>query len=249
MTGKKITAVIVDDEVSARSVLKDLLETHCQQVYILGEADSVTAAKALIKATRPEVIFLDVEMPGGTGFDLLKDPSIQAEIIFTSAHNHYAINAIRSFALDYLLKPVNAEELIEAVAKVSQRDARVTYKLLDLLTRQVESKKDYPEQIAIPCATGLEIIKVQDIIYCEGDGNYTTVHLIPNGKIVSSKTLKEYERILSTQTFIRSHQKYLVNISHVKRYIKGRGGVLVMANGKSLDVAHSKRSQVIEALG
>jgi two-component system LytT family response regulator len=250
MMEKNITAIIIDDEQSARKILKSILESYCPHITLLGEANSISSGKALIKEVNPHVIFLDVEMPGGSGFDLLKEIGpIQSEIIFTTAHNHYAINAIRSFALDYLLKPINPQELVEAVSKIKHKDVRMTYKLIDLLSQQLVSKKEYADQLAIPSANGFEIIKVEDVMYCEGDGNYTTFYLAGDQKLVSSKTLKEYERILPTLTFVRAHQKYLVNIKFVKRYLKGRGGTLIMTNGKSIDVAHSKRTQVIEALG
>jgi two-component system LytT family response regulator len=250
MMEKNITAIIIDDEQSARKILRNILESFCPHVKILGEANSIANGKDLIHEFNPQVIFLDVEMPGGTGFDLIKEAGpLQSEIIFTTAHNHYAINAIRSFALDYLLKPINPEELVEAVSKIKSRDANMTSQLIQLLSQQLTSKKEYADQLAIPSANGLEIIKVEDVMYCEGDGNYTTFYLTPDQKHISSKTLKEYERILPAQQFVRAHQKYLVNVKFVKRYLKGRGGTLVMTNGKSIDVAHSKRAQVIEALG
>jgi two-component system LytT family response regulator len=245
-----ITAVIVDDEQSAREILRSILASHCPMVHILGEADSIQSAKVLIGETKPVVIFLDIEMPGGSGFELLNEiRPTNSEVIFTTAHNHYAINAFRSFALDYLLKPINPAELIEAVSKVKRRDSKLTYSLLELLSQQLASRKEYADQIAVPSVSGLEIVKVDEIIYCEGDGNYTTFYISGTQKITSSKTLKEYERMLSAETFVRSHQKFLVNVKFVKRYIKGRGGALVMSNGANVEVAHSKKQQVIDALG
>jgi len=243
-----ITAVIIDDEQSARNILRDMLTKYCLNVTVLGEADSVSSGKLLIKDSNPQVIFLDVEMPSGSGFDLLKEAgTISSEVIFISAHNHYAINAIKIFALDYLLKPINKEELIEAVSKIEHKDIRVTQKILTLLNQQLASKKEYPDHLAVPSIKGLEIIQTKDILYCEGNGNYTTFYLTKE-KILSSKTLKEYERILEPRSFIRVHQKYLVNIKYVKRYLKGRGGTLIMTDGKSIDVAHSKKSDVINSL-
>jgi two-component system LytT family response regulator len=131
---------------------------------------------------------------------------------------------------------------------VKDKDIRVTHKILDLLREQLASRKQYPEHLAIPSLNGLEIITIHTILYCEGDRNYTTFYLNDDSKIISSKTLKDYERMLPQDTFIRVHQKYLVNIKYVKRYLKGRGGVLVMSNAKSIDVAHSKKAEVLEAL-
>jgi two-component system LytT family response regulator len=249
MSSQKISAVIIDDEQSSREILQSMLGKHCPDIEVIGEADSVSAGKSLIVSMNPQVIFLDIEMPSGSGFDLLKEiGATAAEIIFITAHNHYAINAIKNYALDYLLKPIDVQELTTAVSRVKDKDIRVTHKILDLLREQLASRKQYPEQLAIPSLNGLEIITIHTILYCEGDRNYTTFYLNDDSKIISSKTLKDYERMLPQDTFIRVHQKYLVNIKYVKRYLKGRGGVLVMSNAKSIDVAHSKKAEVLEAL-
>lgn len=246
---KVIQAVIIDDEAGARLALKTMLEKYCPEVHVLGEADNIISGGALIKAADPQVIFLDIEMPSGSGLDLLKElGSIQAEVIFTTAYSHYAIQAIKIFALDYLLKPINRHELISAVAKLKRNEVRITHKILDLIREQLDSKDQYAKHLAIPSVKGLEIIKVNDILYCEGDRNYTMFHLSGKEKLLSSKTLKEYENVLSPRFFIRAHQKYLINIIYVKRYLKGRGGTLVMADGTSIDVSHSKKVEVLRAL-
>jgi len=249
MSTEKITAVIIDDEQSSREILRNMLARYCPDIHVVGEADAVASGKALIAKLNPHVIFLDIEMPSGSGFDLLKEiGTLSAEVIFITAHNHYAIHAIRICALDYLLKPINVQELITAVSRLQEKDIRITRQILTLLREQLSSKNPYPEQIAVPSLNGLEILKIQDVLYCEGDRNYTTLYMRDDSKIVSSKTLKEYERMLPQDIFIRAHQKYLVNIKLVKRYLKGRGGVLVMDNGKNIDVAHSKKNEVIQAL-
>ncbi|HEY9049266.1 MAG TPA: LytTR family DNA-binding domain-containing protein [Ohtaekwangia sp.] len=244
----QISAIIIDDEQSSREILSNMLAKHCPDVNVVGEADAVASGKALIARLNPQVIFLDIEMPSGSGFDLLKEiGTLSAEVIFITAHNHYAIHAIRIYALDYLLKPINVQELVAAVSRIRDKDIRITHKILTLLREQLSSKNP-PEQIAVPSLNGLEIVKIQNVLYCEGDRNYTTLYLRDDSKIVSSKTLKEYERMLPQDIFIRAHQKYLVNIKLVKRYLKGRGGVLVMDNGKNIDVAHSKKNEVVQAL-
>jgi two-component system, LytTR family, response regulator len=249
MSSQQISAVIIDDEQSSREVLTNMLERHCPHVKIMGEADSVSTGKLLILKQHPKVIFLDIEMPSGSGFDLLKEiGTTAAEVIFITAHNHYAIHAIKIHALDYLIKPISAQELIQAVSRIKDKDTLVTRKALELLQEQLSGKSPYPEQLAVPSQTGLEVIKIGDILYCEGDKNYTTFYLNDGSKILSSKTLKEYERMLPPGIFIRAHQKYLINIKFVKRYLRGRGGVLIMSNGKNIDVAHSKKVDVIQAL-
>jgi two-component system, LytTR family, response regulator len=248
-TVKHITAVIIDDEKGARDSLRTMLQMYCEGVTVLGEADNVERGRALILEVNPDLIFLDVEMPPATGFDLIRSmDALKADIIFITAHNHYAINAIKLSALDYLLKPVNRLELMEAVKKHREKEGRTPREVLDLLRMHIDSKKE-TERLVIASLQGLEIIKVSDIIYCEGERNYTTFHLTGKEALLSSKTLKEYETLLPSSTFIRVHQKYLVNINYVKKYLKGRGGTLIMSNGQSIEVSQSKKQIMLDALG
>jgi two-component system, LytTR family, response regulator len=247
---RNIRAVIVDDEKGARELLRSMIELYCPSVTVLGEADGIENGRKLIKDMQPDLIFMDVEMPPGTGFDLIKSlDQLNAEIIFTTAHDHYAIHAIKMSALDYLLKPVNRQELVASVAKLQQRSSQIPREVLELLKSQLDSRKEQADRLVIASLQGFEIIKVGDILYCEGDRNYTTFHLAGREALLSSKTLKEYEMLLDDSVFIRVHQKYLVNINYVKRYLKGRGGTLVMSNGKSIEVSQSKKQQLIDALG
>lgn len=249
-TERTIRAVIIDDEKGARELLRSMIELYCPTVLVLAEADGIESGRKLIKEIQPELIFLDVEMPPGTGFDLIKSiDALNAEIIFTTAHDHYAIHAIKMSALDYLLKPVNRQELVASVAKLQQRNSQIPREVIDLLKTQLDSKKEQADRLVIASLQGFEIIKVSDIIYCEGDRNYTTFHLTERDALLSSKTLKEYEMLLDDSVFIRVHQKYLVNINYVKRYLKGRGGTLVMSNGKNIEVSQSKKQILIDALG
>jgi two-component system, LytTR family, response regulator len=247
---RPIKAVIIDDEKIARETLTSMIEMYCPGVQIVGDADTVLSGQALIKEMKPELIFLDVEMPPGTGFDVLRGLDvIQAEVVFITAHDQYAIHAIRVSALDYLLKPVNKQELTEAVAKFQRRNVLLTPEVWDLLQQQLDSKKEQVERLVIPSLQGYEIIKVKDILYCEGDRNYTTFYFSGGETLLSSKTLKEYENLLPPSVFIRVHQKYLININFVKRYLKGRGGSLIMADGKSIDVSQNKKQALMDALG
>jgi two-component system LytT family response regulator len=249
MTNTPINAVVIDDDENARETLRSMLEKYCPHVRIMGEAEAVEPGLALIRSKQPQLIFLDVEMPPQTGFDLLKRlDAIDAEIIFTTAHDHYAILAIKVSALDYLLKPIDREELIAAVSKLSNQPAKVNRDILELLRQQLDSKQQYAERLVIPSLKGYEIIRANEIQYCEGDGNYTTFYLVGRTPLVASKILKEFERLLSPGAFIRVHAKYLVNIDFVKRYQKGRGGTLVMADGRSIEVSHSKKQYLLDAL-
>ena len=247
---KPILAVIIDDEKSARETLRAMLDLYCPTVRVLGEADGVETGRELIRTMKPELIFLDVEMPTGTGLDLIKGMEpVQAQIIFTTAYAHYAIHAIKLPALDYLLKPVNRQELIAAVAKMKRKEPELQHEVLDLLKQQLDGKKEQSERLVITSLQGFEVIKISDILYCEGERNYTTFHLNNKEALLSSKTLKEYEMMLPSDKFIRVHQSYLVNINYVKRYLKGRGGTLIMANGKSIEVSKHKKQALIDALG
>ena len=250
MTGNKIQAIIIDDEQSARKTLRLTIEQYCPSINILGEADSVPAGQALIKQVNPELIFLDVEMPSGTGFDLLeKMHPLEAGIIFTTAHDKYALHAIKVSALDYLLKPIDPDELVNAVAKFQRKKLQVTPEVLELLRHQLDSKKEQTERLAVPSLHGFEIVKVTDIMYCEADSNYTNIHITGREPLMSSKTLKDYEMLLPTSVFLRVHQSYLVNINYVKKYLKGRGGTLIMNNGKNIEVSKNKKQALIDVLG
>jgi two-component system, LytTR family, response regulator len=244
----QITTVIIDDEKGARDSLRAMLQMYCEGVVILGEADTVESGRKLIQQVQPDLIFLDVEMSPGTGFDLIQHfDSLKADIIFTTAHGHYAITAIKLSALDYLLKPVDREELISAVKKHQQKKRQMPTEVLELLKMHLDPKKE-AERLVISSLQGFEIIKVEDIMYCEGERNYTTFHLHGREPLLASKTLKEYEMLLPTRSFIRVHQKYLVNINFVRKYIKGRGGNLVMINGQTIEVSQNKKQLLLDAL-
>jgi two-component system, LytTR family, response regulator len=246
---KTIRAVIIDDEKTARDTLKQLLQIYCPQVLLVGEANDVEPGQNLIRELNPDLVFLDVEMHSGTGFDVINGlDNIQAEVIFTTAHNHYALHAIRVSALDYLLKPVSSEELIIAVDKCKPGQLNIPREVWELLRVQLDSQKSNPDRLSIPTTKGYEIIKVKDIIYCEGDRNYTVFYFHEKEKLLSSRTLKEYEHLLPPKSFIRVHQKYLVNINFVKRYIKGRGGFLIMSNEKEIEVSQSKKQELMDLL-
>jgi two-component system LytT family response regulator len=244
----QVTTVIIDDEKGARDSLRTMLEMYCEGVVVAGEAENVDNGRKLIQHVQPDLIFLDVEMPPGTGFDLIQSlDGLKADIIFTTAHGHYAINAIKLSALDYLLKPVDREELMAAVKRHQQKKRRRPTEVLELLKMHLDPKKE-AERLVISSLHGFEIIKVSDILYCEGERNYTTFHLNEREPLVSSKTLKEYEMLLPTRSFIRVHQKYLVNINYVRKYIKGRGGNLIMTNGQTIEVSQSKKQLLLDSL-
>ena len=245
-----LKAVIIDDEPNAREKMQLMLDRYCKDVQVMARAKDAEEGIAAINEHRPDLIFLDIEMPVLTGFDMLKQiPEINFEIIFTTAHDHYAIKAIKFSALDYLLKPIDLDQLQEAVKKVAERKTeKSSLAQYQTLKDNLQKQHTAMDQLAVPAHTGMIFIKVPDIIYCEADSNYTKIFLGDKQKIVSSRTLKEYEELLEDSGFIRIHHSYLVNKIHVRQYLKGEGGQIVMNNGIALDVSRRKKEQVLEKL-
>lgn len=242
----KKRAIMVDDETKSRTALGSFLSKYCPSIEIVGEADGVKTGLEAIKTLSPDVIFLDIEMNDGTGFDLIKQLSeVKFEVIFVTAFNQYAIKAFRYSAIDYLLKPVNPEELIQAVSKLSDegRISQIEQKLEALMANKTSIHK-----IAIPSMEGIRLEKVENIVYCESDNYYTIIHLVTGEKLLVSKTLKEYDKTLSADGFIRIHQKYLVKVSEIKTYSKSDGGFVTLNNGTHLTVSRRKKDELLKAI-
>ena len=243
-----MTALIVDDEKHCRDVLSLLLNRYCPTVQIIANCASGAEGQTAIERLRPDLVFLDVEMPGMNGFDMLESCRYNGfRVIFITAFNEYAVKAIRHNALDYILKPVDKDELIQAVAKAQQA-------LISQAPTQVEQLLGYLQnqraggRIALPTLEGLQIIHSEDIYYCESDGGYTRF-MLKNGQIILiSKTLKEVEDVLETKGFCRVHHSYLINLRYVQRYIRGDGGEVVMANNKALPVSRNKKQEFLSLL-
>jgi two-component system, LytTR family, response regulator len=245
-------AIIVDDEPRSRDVLQTLLERHCPEVIILGTAPNVDEAKKLIEQLSPQLIFLDVEMPGGNGFRLLDELNQRNfEIIFVTSYGHYAIPALRYSAIDYLLKPVEIPDLKSAVDRVEERinsgkNTQAIYKAL-------ESNLNQPPQLLKLAIHGVNEIKfapLNEIIRLEGDSNYTYIYTSTGDKFHSSRTLKDYEDILSSmRNFIRVHKTHLVNAEHIISYMKTEGGYIIMSDGTRVEVSRRKKQELIDRLG
>ena len=242
-----LTAVIVDDVNQARETLKEDLATYCPDVDIIGEAEGVVSAAKLLKRVNPDVLFLDIQMQDGSGFDLLELlGDITFNVIFTTASDAYAIKAFRFSAVDYLLKPIDPDELIEAVKK-AQTAPVPTKDKVDILLNAVKSKKD-PTRIALNTMEKVHVVKLKDIVRCESSANYTIFYLANKRQLLVTKTLKEFDNLLSGVDFIRVHQSHLVNASYIKEYIKLDGGYLVMTEGSNVPVSTRKRSSVIQLM-
>ena len=237
-----LTAIIVEDEANSRDILSNYLAKYCPDVSLAGEAASIEEAKELIGKYTVDLVFLDVEMPFGTGFDFLDQmPERTFETVFVTAYNQYAIEALNNHAAYYLMKPINIDELINAVAYV--REIR---KKEDALEDQVLKPKlnKVDGKISLPQQDGFQVLNVSDILYCKADDNYTEIYLV-NKKILVSKTLKYFEAALSEFPFARIHKSYLVNVNEVVKYKKGKGGSVVVSNGKELLVSAAKKKELL----
>lgn len=241
-------AVIVDDEHMSRQTLRKLLDLYCPQVEVLGEAGSAEEAFSLIQKKSPEVVFLDVEMPFGSGFDLLTQFSdIDFEIIFVTAFDQYALKAIKFCALDYLLKPINAEELIVSVKRLEQKKRTTTDKIkVKTFLQNLQQIDDNKNQIVVPTSDGFEFIEINEIVRLEADGRYTRIFLTTSKKILICKNLKEFETLLEEHNFFRTHHSHLVNMKYVKSYSKSEGGFLTMRDGDLVPISRRKKEYFLK---
>ena len=244
-----ITAIIIDDEPYSCESLVSLLERYCPEVKILDICYSGADALKAIEEQTPTLIFLDIEMPHMNGFEMLqKLSSIKFSIIFTTSYDQYAIKAIRFSALDYLLKPVDSDELQAAVEKVIHKSSETVPEKIELLLRKLTHPTIAVNKIAIPTIEGLQMLFVENIISCSSDSNYTVFYLKNKQKITASRTLKEIEEMLDDYSFLRVHHSYLVNLNEIEKYIKGDGGYLIMSDGSNVDVSRSRKELLIKKL-
>ncbi|MCB0449273.1 MAG: response regulator transcription factor [Confluentibacter sp.] len=239
----KLTAIIVEDEETSREILKNYLKKYCPSVTIVGEAANVGEALVLIRNNALDLVFLDVEMPYGNAFDLLdKVGDINFETIFVTAYNQYAMDALNAHASYYLMKPISIDALIKAVdyiTEIKTKETALQNRVLVPKTNNVHGK------ITIPQLDGFEVINTADILYCKADDNYTEIYLNTNKKKIVSKTLKYFEAILIDGNFARVHKSYLVNVNEVVKYVKGKGGSVVLSNGKEIMVSASRKSEFL----
>jgi len=244
-----ITATIVDDEPYSCEALVTLLERYCPDVKVLDICYSAASALASVKDQKPQILFLDIEMPHMNGFELLeKLPEIDFGLIFTTSYDQYAIKAIRFSALDYLLKPINHDELRKAVQKVRQQAIHPLPQQLEILLEKLRHQPSGIHKIALPTMEGLQLIPVDSIISCVSDSNYSILLLKGKQKLTISRTLKETEEILEEHSFLRVHNSSIVNLNEINKYIKGEGGYLIMSDGSTVDVSRSKKETLLKKL-
>jgi two-component system LytT family response regulator len=237
-----LKSIIVDDEPKSRENLQIVLQDFVSDVAVEALCSNVDEAIAAIQNVKPDIVFLDIEMQQETGFDLLnKLQEIDFEVIFITAYSEYAIKAIKFSAIDYLLKPIDIEELKSAVQRVAQKREGRTSRRLQVLRDNLSTSAKEKLKIALPTAHGIIFTGIENILYCEASSNYTVLYTADGREFVASKTLKEYEDLLTEYNFFRIHHSYLVNIGAIKKYVKGDGGHVVLKNDVSLDVSKRKK--------
>ncbi|WMN07742.1 response regulator [Marivirga arenosa] len=245
-----IRSIIVDDELKSRESLQILLTDFCENVEVLALCQNVDEGLKAIKSHDIDVVFLDIQMQRETGFDLLsKLDKKNFEVIFTTAFSEYAIKAFQYSAIDYLLKPIDIQELNRAVNKITERKKSDISARLDYLLETISPQNKEFKKVALPCHDGLVFASLEDIVYLEASSNYTIFHMKDGQTHIVSKTLKEYEDLLSNTKFCRIHNAHMINIDYLKKYVRGDGGYVIMHDDKSLDVSKRKKSGFLQMIG
>lgn len=244
-----IRCVIVEDEEIARKVLKSLLAQYCQDVMVCAEADDIISGKAMIESFRPDLVFLDIEMPGGSGFKLLSSvDNADFEVVFITAYEQFAIKAIRHDALDYILKPIDPKELVAAVEKVKESKYKKTLKKqYDNLLKNLDPEQLVVRKISISTTDKIHLINVDDIIRCESDNYYTIIFFKDGSNLLVGKTLKDMEQKLEEYDFVRTHKSHLVNIRCIRNFIKDEM-MVVMTDGIKVPVSKRKKERILEVI-
>ena len=244
-----LKAIIIDDEPYCCEILAAMLASDCQDVEIVCICSNASEGLTAIRQHSPDLVFLDVEMPKMNGFEMLEQlPAINFHLIFTTSYDQYALKAIRFSAIDYLLKPIDREELKKAVEKLKQRIQIPIPQQLEILLQKIKQPSSPVNKIALPTMEGLQMIPVDTIVSCESDDNYTMLKLKTSKKLIVTRSLKEMEEVLEQHSFIRVHRFYLINLNEIEKYIKGDGGYLVMSDGTSIDVARNKKETLLKKL-
>lgn len=245
-----VKAIIIEDEVRNIDALKDMLARQFQNVNVLAVCLNIEEGISAIKYHKPDLVFSDIELEQHTAFEMLQQiETIDFEVIFTTAHEKYAIQAIKFAALDFLLKPFSMSDLTEAMNRYfEKRDRNQTTHQFEALFHNLKHVQKDSKKIALPTMNGLNVISVKEIIRCEADVNYTNFFLVNKNKIMVAKTLKEYEELLDEFDFCRVHASHLINLHHVKNYTRGEGGTVTLSDGSYVDVSRRKKDEFLKRL-
>jgi two-component system, LytTR family, response regulator len=240
----RIKTILIDDEPRGLASLQKLLQMNCPEVDVVACCNSAEEAKDSITQLRPQLVFLDIAMPGKTGLDLLRElPEINFEIIFVTAHNNYMTQAFHFSAVDYILKPVDDELLAEAVKRARKRiEEKNGGQHIETFLHNIGHRNGSQKmKLCIPSLKGFQVIDMEDIIYCEASGNYTNFQLTNHPPICASKPIHDYEELLADCNFVRIHKSFVVNLQHIKEYVRGEGGTVIMSNGHEVEVSRRKK--------
>jgi len=245
-----LKAIIIDDEPDCVKLLALQLKMYCPQVQVVAECTESETGYTKIKELLPDMVFMDIEMPVMNGFQLLeKIGAIKFSLVFVTAYDQFAVKAFRFSALDYLLKPIDGKDLKAAVEKAEQR-LYPQAQQLSLLKEQMHGGiKNLPDKIALPYQNGVIFAEIKNVIYCESDNNYTRFYTEDGKKYVVAKTLGDIQEILEERNFLRIHRQYLINLSHIKKYVRGEGNYVIMSNDQSVPVARNQKERLIEKFG
>ncbi len=243
-----IKTIIADDEPRGINTLKKILETYCPDIQVIATCQDADTTKEKIESLQPDLVFLDIAMPGKTSLAMLAElKSINFQIIFVTAHSEYSLQAFKYSAVDYLLKPVHEDLLISAVQRATNRHReKLANSNVDTLLHNIKQTKPGNDiKLCIPSLKGFQVVGIKEIIFCESETSYTIFHVTGNQKIVSSKPISEYEQMLDTNDFVRIHRSFLINLNHVVEYRRGEGGTVILQNGAELEISRRKKDNFI----
>ncbi|HEY6162919.1 MAG TPA: LytTR family DNA-binding domain-containing protein [Bacteroidia bacterium] len=246
-----IRTVLVEDEKKSREVLQKMIEKHCPELELVGMGSSVAEGVELIKSKKPELVFLDIELTDGTGFDVLeKTQGEKFDVVFATAYDQYAIKAIKYSAIDYMLKPYDIDELKSAVKKIADKRTNTSPDLNNIrfLLENFKKQDENYNKITLPTGNAYEIVLIKDIVHCEADGSYTRFALADKRHFMVTQNLKHYEDILPQDKFLRVHHAHLINMDHVVRFLKEDSGYAIMSDGSKIEISRRKREQFLDIL-
>lgn len=244
-----IRTIIIDDEADGRDALMHAIQTYCRELQIVRVCATAAEGLEAIQQLEPHLVFLDIQMPQMSGFEVLQQASpIDFKVIFVTAHDKYAIKAIKFSALDYLLKPLDVDDLLQAVKRYQLQSESPARDQFQQLFSNLSLASTQFEKLAVPSMDGVVFLPVQDIVYCQADGNYTRIHLREGEPLLASRTLKEFEQLLSEAGFCRVHHGSLINLKHIHKYVKGEGGYLMLAGGHEVPVSRRRKEGLLRRL-
>jgi two-component system LytT family response regulator len=247
---EKIKAILIDDELNSLQNLQQKLEGFCPDITIVAVSQKPEEGLLLLKQHQPDVVFLDIEMPKMSGFRMLEEiGEYDFDIIFTTAYNHYSIDAIRISAFDYLIKPIGIEDLQQAVARLHKVHNKQTKEKIDILKKSLSDNRSQDDKIAISTAEGIEFIPIKNILHIESKSNYSKIYMPENKSIMVTKILKDFEEMLYPYNFYRVHNSHLINLNYIKKYIRSEGGHVMLQDGTVIDISRRKKEEFLKMIG